>query len=150
MKDHKRTRHSKRRFEMSTVKKTRRLWWENISLNAQIDAIGWAILFIFSGTLLLLPEGFVPEGTWLTGVGLILVGENAFRYLSGLKLDAFSTPLGLVALGTGLGEVVFKVGLFFPVLFLVIGVSIFLGLFKRDEEELFAEMGEWCFGSEEI
>jgi hypothetical protein len=133
---------------MSTVQKSERSVWKSISLNAQIDAVGWALFFIFSGALLLLPESTVPEGTWLTGVGLILVGENLVRYISGLKLDGFSTPLGLVALGTGLSEVIFKVDLFFPVLFLVIGTIIFLGLFKKDDG-WFSEMGDWCFATEE-
>lgn len=134
---------------MTTVQNSERSILEKISLNAQIDAIGWALFFMLTGTLLLLPEGIAPEGTWLTGVGLILVGETAVRYLSGLKMDGFSTPLGLVALGTGLGEMIFNVDLFFPVLFLVIGATIFLGLFKKDDDDWFAEMGNWCLESEE-
>lgn len=134
---------------MSTIGNSDRSMWERIGLNAQIDAVGWALFFIFSGTLLLLPEGIVPEGTWLAGVGLILIGENVVRYTSGLKMDGFTTPLGLVALGTGLSEMVFKVDLFFPVLFLVIGTIIFLGLFKKDEGDWFKEIGEWCFGTDE-
>lgn len=134
---------------MTTVGNSERSIWEKISLNAQIDAVGWALFFIFSGTLLLLPDGIVPEGTWLAGVGLILTGENGVRYMSGLKMDGFTTPLGLVALGTGLGEMIFNMDLFFPVLFLVIGAIIFLGLFKKDDEDWFAEMGNWCLGTEE-
>lgn len=140
---------------MATVQKSKKQGsgislGERISLNAQIDAIGWTMLFILTGSLWLMPEGLVPEGTWLTGVGLILVGENAARYLIGLKMDAVSTPLGVVALATGLGQVLFRVELFFPVLFLVIGASIFLNPIKTDDGDWFAEMGDWCFGTEEI
>lgn len=142
---------------MSTVQKFEKKgsgtsFGEKLSLNARIDAIGWALLFILTGTLWLMPEGLAPEGAWLIGVGLILVGENAARYLIGLKMDAISTPMGVIALATGLSEVLFKVDLFFPVLFLVIGASIFLGLFKKDEVDWFAEMGDWnwCFESEVV
>lgn len=67
----------------------------------RLDAIGWGLLFLLTGVLLLV---VVPEGTWLAGVGVILLGVSAAKVLLGAKVNWFIVLLGTVALVTGIGE----------------------------------------------
>ena len=67
----------------------------------RLDAIGWGLLFLLTGVLLL---AVVPEGTWLAGVGIILLGVSAAKTTLGVKASWFIVLLGAVALVTGIGE----------------------------------------------
>jgi hypothetical protein len=71
------------------------------AVERRLDAIGWGLLFLLTGTLLLL---VVPEGTWLAGVGAILLGVSAAKALLGAKASWFIVVLGAVALVTGIGQ----------------------------------------------
>ena len=42
----------------------------------RLDNIGWAVFFILTGALWLVPESQVPPGTWFIGVGLLLLGAQ--------------------------------------------------------------------------
>lgn len=97
------------------------------AIGKRIDAIGWALFFIMIGGIGLAPKESIPEGTWLIGVGLIMLGNNAVRYLSGLKMINFTMLLGLLALGIGI-SVMFGIDLpVFPILLILVGVSIIIG-----------------------
>ena len=48
-------------------------------LDHEIARGGWALLFIMTGGLLLLPD--VPSGTWLIGIGVILLGARSHSLL---------------------------------------------------------------------
>jgi hypothetical protein len=73
---------------------------ENRELDHQIARIGWALLFIMTGGLLLLPS--MPQGTWLIGIGVILVGAQLVRFLNHIPMWTFSLILGTAALLLGL------------------------------------------------
>jgi len=102
------------------------------ALNARIDAIGWALFFIMIGALFLLPEGTVPQTTWLLGAGLIMLGENVFRRLKGIRMEGCTLVLGIIALTFGIGGFI-GIGLpVFPILLILLGASIILGpLFRK-------------------
>jgi hypothetical protein len=70
-------------------------------LPGRIEAIGWGLLFLMSGVLLLVPG--LPEGTWLVGLGLLMLGLNATRLFIGLPLDRFGVIIGAGAVLAGLG-----------------------------------------------
>jgi len=55
------------------------------------------------GGLWLLPDETVPEGAWLLGVGVIILGLNGVCYLYGIKMSGFTIFLGIVALCIGIG-----------------------------------------------
>jgi hypothetical protein len=67
----------------------------------RIEAIGWGLLLLMTGVLLLVPG--LPEGTWLVGLGLLMLGLNATRHFAGLPLDRFGVILGAGAVLAGLG-----------------------------------------------
>ena len=43
----------------------------------------------------------MPEGTWLAGTGLIMIGLNVVRHLKGVRVSSFSAVLGMIALALG-------------------------------------------------
>jgi hypothetical protein len=95
-------------------------------LGRRLDGIGWALFLIMIGGLWLMPEGTVPEGTWLIGVGLIMLGISAIRSVGGIKVSWFTVVLGVIALATGASGF-FGVNLpWFPILLILIGASIIL------------------------
>ena len=100
-------------------------------LNKRLEAIGWGFFLVMIGGLWLLPEETVPEGTWLVGVGVILLGVNAARYLFGIKLSGFTVVLGIIALCVGAGDL-FGVDVpIFPVLLIIWGLSVVLEPFLK-------------------
>lgn len=99
---------------------------EKDALKHRLDAIGWALFLIMIGGLWLMPEGTVPEGTWLVGVGAIMLGGSVVRYMNGIKVSNFTVVLGIIALGAGVSGF-FGVSLpWFPIFFILVGASIIL------------------------
>jgi len=100
-------------------------------MTKRIDAIGWALFFIMIGGIGLIPEENVPEGTWLIGVGVIMLGNNLFRYLNQIKVVGFTLVLGIIALGLGLaGTLGIEIPIF-PIILLIVGISIVFSLFTK-------------------
>ena len=59
------------------------------ALDHRLDAIGWGLFLIMIGGLWLAPDGTVPEGAWLLGTGVIILGIMCIRYLNGIKVNGF-------------------------------------------------------------
>jgi hypothetical protein len=81
-----------------------------------------------------MPKGTLPETTWLIGVGLIMIGGNVARCLNGIKLCHCAIVLGILLLITGilgLFSVAFPV---FPILLIIIGVSIVFALVSKKKQ----------------
>ena len=97
-----------------------------INLNKRLEESGWGFFLLMIGTFMLLPREFVPEGSWLIGAGLILLGLNGIRYLNDIKVSRFTITLGLAAVGFGLATLF---GLRLPLLAIflsLVGLSIIL------------------------
>ncbi len=95
-------------------------------LDHEIARIGWALLFIMTGGLLLLPG--VPQGTWLIAIGVILLGAQLVRFLNHIPMWTFSLILGAAALLLGLAAFagyITSVELF-PIVLILIGLTIVL------------------------
>ncbi len=71
-------------------------------LDARLSDIGWAVLLITIGTIWLLPDKQVPQGSWLIAGGVILLGLNVIRYFNGIRMSGFSLVLGTLALLAGI------------------------------------------------
>ncbi|MGI6206881.1 MAG: hypothetical protein ACOYEW_01595 [Anaerolineae bacterium] len=95
------------------------------SLNSRLETIGWGLFLIMLGGLGLVPNALVPEGAWLLGVGVILLGLNAARYRYGIKTSGFTIVLGIIALGSGLSSLLGVNLPWFPLL-LIIGGAVLL------------------------
>jgi hypothetical protein len=91
-------------------------------LNGRLETVGWGLFLIMLGGFALAKD--VPEGTWLVGAGLIMLGVNAIRLLVGIRASWFTLILGTIALLSGLGSVYgidIPVG---PLLIILIGLAI--------------------------
>ena len=106
---------------------------DKLALNKRIEAVGWGLFLIMIGGIALIPDNQVPNGLWLIGAGLIMIGVNVVRYLNQIKMSSFSLVLGIVALIAGLSDfagVDLPMG---PILLILIGASIlFRMLVEKD------------------
>ena len=106
---------------------------ESMSKNRNFDALAWGALFIWWGLTLLIQ---FPAGVGLIGVGLILLAVNAARYFQGIRLNGFSTTIGILALVWGglefAGTVVPLDLPVFPILLIVLGLLVLFGSRRED------------------
>lgn len=70
-----------------------------------LGTFGWAAILIVTGAIWLMPKDMLPDGIWLTSMGLILLGLNAARYSVRKQWDSCSLVLGILALGAGVGAI---------------------------------------------
>ena len=99
---------------------------QKAALNKRLESIGWGLFLIMIGGIWLVPDEQVPEGTWLIGAGLIMLGLNLARYLNGIRMSGFTIVLGILALASGLGDFAGIDLPLFPILLILIGASILL------------------------
>jgi hypothetical protein len=97
-------------------------------MNNSLETIAWGALFVWWGITALV--NFLPDGTGLIGIGVILLGLNAARWLNGIPTNSFSITLGTLALvwgGLELAGVVLQLPFELPVfaiLLIVLGVIL--------------------------
>jgi hypothetical protein len=97
-------------------------------LNKRLERIGWVLFLVMIAGIALVSEERIPAGTWLIGVGLIMLGLNAARYLNGIRMSGFTIVLGILALGSGLGDFIGMNLPLFPILLVLIAANIILRL----------------------
>jgi hypothetical protein len=97
-------------------------------MSRNFEAIAWGALFIWWGITELVIS--LPDGIGLIGIGLILIGTNVARHLSGAPINRFSMTIGILALVWGGLELVgvfislpFEIPVF-AILLIVLGVLI--------------------------
>jgi hypothetical protein len=93
-------------------------------LGARLDEIAWALFLIMTGALWLTPGGWAPDGTWLVGLGLILLGWSGARRFSRRPVSASGIAVGITALVAGVGRILGGAGLFIPVLLVALGIVL--------------------------
>ena len=105
-------------------------------LTRNFEAIAWGALFIWWGITVLVPS--LPKGIGAIGIGVILIGANIARRLSGVPINGFSTTLGILALVWGglelLGVLVslpFEIPVF-AILLIVLGVIVLAPALTRE------------------
>lgn len=98
----------------------------------RLDEIAWALVLIMTGGLWLAPKAMFPEGAWLVGVGLIILGLNAVRAISGLKASGFGLIVGLTALAAGIGRIFDQELPLIPVLLIVFGAGLVIRTAARN------------------
>ena len=90
----------------------------------RLDEIAMALVLIMTGGLWLAPKAMFPEGTWLAGLGLILLGLNAVRRILGIRVSGFDIVVGFIALVAGVGHIIGKELPLVPILLIVLGVGL--------------------------
>ncbi len=102
---------------------------DSSNLAHRLDVLGWGMFFLMTGVLMLIPE--LPEGTWLVGLGVLLLGLAGVRHALGLPFEWFGVILGGSALLAGVGTIA---GFSIPVfaLFLVAcGLALIAGVLSN-------------------
>lgn len=102
------------------------------ALNRRLEDIGWGLLLILTGGILLVPDERVPQGFWLIGAGIILLGSNLVRYLNGIAVTWFSTIMGLFALAAGAGEYSGMDLPLLPIFLIIIGARLLFKPFSKE------------------
>ncbi len=92
----------------------------------RLDEIAWALVLIMTGALWLAPKAMFPEGTWLAGLGLILLGLSAARRIRGVDASGFGIAVGVVALAAGASRMAGLDLPLVPVLMIVLGITLVL------------------------
>ena len=90
----------------------------------RLDAIGWAIFFIWIGIVFLVKA--IPDGVGSLGVGAIVLIGTLVRVFLRISVSLFWVIIGLVFLLAGLGEL-FAVDLpLLPIALIVCGILMLL------------------------
>lgn len=76
------------------------------ALNKRLEAVAWGLFLIMLGGLALVPDKDVPKGLWSIGVGIIMLGLNAARYMNKIKMSGFTTFLGIIGVTGGITELI--------------------------------------------
>lgn len=92
----------------------------------RLDEIALALALIMTGALWLAPKAMFPEGTWLLGMGLIVLGLNAARRVLDLKTSGFGIIVGLIASAAGIGRIIGRDLPVLPILLIILGLGLVL------------------------
>jgi hypothetical protein len=77
---------------------------EKAALNKRLESIGWGLFLIMLGGFALVPSATLPKGLWSIGIGVIMLGLNVTRYFYKIKMSGFTTVLGIIAIISGVLE----------------------------------------------
>lgn len=99
------------------------------NISSRIEAIGWGLLLLMTGVLFLIPG--LPDGTWLVGLGVLMIGLNVARTYVGLPLDRFGVILGFGAVLAGFATMAGIDVPVFALLLIVCGLAIIAKQVRR-------------------
>jgi hypothetical protein len=114
---------------------------EKAALNKNLERIAWGCFLIMLGGFALVPNNTIPKGWWSIGVGVIMLGLNAARYLNQIRMSGFTTVLGLLAVIGGVVELFSVTNVEGAFLLIILGAYLVLkpyfdkrGLFGKAEQ----------------
>lgn len=94
----------------------------NRELEARLDTVGWGVLFVAVGAVLLLPG--LPAGAWLTATGVVMVGVSLVRMAVGLPVVWTTACVGVAALVGGTAEIAGLESAGGPLALVAIGITL--------------------------
>ncbi len=98
-------------------------------LDKRVDILGWGVLFVVLGVVGLTPD--LPEGSWLIAAGVVFLGVSVVRAILRLPVSGFTTVVGVIALVAGVGSVAGLEAAVWPVVLIVLGLSLIGGAVYR-------------------
>ena len=99
---------------------------EKIAQNKRLETIGWGLFLVMFGGSILIPDEVAPNGLFTIGVGLIMLGLNVARYFYGIRMSGFTTVLGILAIASGIAELLGFDTLGGGLLLIILGVYLLL------------------------
>lgn len=114
---------------------------EKAALNKRMETIAWGCFLIMVGGFAFWPKNQLPDGIWSIGVGLIMLGLNAARYLNQIKMSGFTIVLGIISVIGGMVQLFGVKNLEGAFLLIILGAYL---IFKQwfDEHKLFGKAEE--------
>jgi hypothetical protein len=114
---------------------------EKAALNKRMETIAWGCFLIMLGGFMFVPKSQVPDGLWSIGVGLIMLGLNAARYLNQIKMSGFTTVLGIISVIGGVVQLFGVKNMEGAFLLIILGAYL---IFKQwfDQRKLFGKAEE--------
>jgi hydrogenase/urease accessory protein HupE len=94
----------------------------NRELEARLDAVGWGVLFVAVGGVLLVPG--LPSGAWLVAVGVVMVGASLVRLAVDLPVVWSTAVVGIAALVAGVAEVAGLENAAGPLVLVALGITL--------------------------
>jgi len=114
---------------------------EKAALNKRLETIGWGFFLIMLGGFILVPHTAVAKGFWSIGVGVIMLGLNAARYFSNIKMSGFTTFLGVISLLGGILQLLGMEALEGAFLLIILGAFLLVKPWL-DKRQLFGKAEE--------
>jgi hypothetical protein len=111
---------------------------QKAALNKRLETMAWGAFLIMLGGFMFVPQEIINGGWWPIGVGLIMLGLNAARYLNGLRMSGFTTFLGILSVFGGMLDLVGMEGVNGAVLLIVLGGYLILKPYF-DRRQLFGK-----------
>jgi uncharacterized membrane protein len=99
---------------------------EKAALNKRLETIAWGCFLVMLGGFMFVPGEIIKGGWWSVGIGLIFLGLNAARYVSGIRMSGFTTFLGIISVIGGVLDLVGMEGVNGAVLLIVLGGYLIL------------------------
>jgi hypothetical protein len=114
---------------------------DKAALNKRLETIGWGCFLIMLGGFMFVPHEIIAGGFWSIGVGLIMLGLNAARYLNGIRMSGFTTFLGVIAIIGGVLQLMGLEAIEGAFLLIILGLAL-LGRPLLDKWQLFGKAEE--------
>lgn len=111
---------------------------QKVALNKRLETMAWGAFLVMLGGFMFVPQEIISGGWWPIGVGLIMLGLNAARYLNGLRMSGFTTFLGIISVFGGMLDLVGMEGVNGAVLLIVLGGYLILKPYF-DRRQLFGK-----------
>ena len=111
---------------------------EKDTLNKRLESIAWGCFLVMLGGFMFVPKEIIRGGWWSIGVGLIMLGLNAARYLNGLRMSGFTTFLGILSVIGGVLDLGGVQGVDGAILLIVLGGYLILKPYF-DKRQLFGK-----------
>ena len=111
---------------------------DKAALNKRLETMAWGAFLILLGGFMFVPDEIIKGGWWSIGVGLIMLGLNAARYFSGLRMSGFTTFLGIISVIGGILDLIGIEGINAAILLIVLGGYLILKPFF-DKRQLFGK-----------
>jgi hypothetical protein len=99
---------------------------EKAALNKRMETIAWGCFLILLGGFMFVPDAMVNRGLWSIGLGVIMLGLNAARYFSNIRMSGFTTILGILSLLGGIAELLGATSLEGALFFIILGAYLIL------------------------
>ncbi len=114
---------------------------EKAALNTRLESIGWGLILLMLGGFALVPSATLPKGLWSIGVGVIMLGLNVTRYFYKIRMSGFTTVLGIIAIISGVLELMGQNDLGGAIFLIVLGSYLLIKPWF-DKRQLFGKAEE--------